>query len=263
MSELRIHNWDRWQSWRSDRGQPPWIKIHREVMRKVEWVELTDAQRGQLVAMWLLAADRDGLIPSSPALVQKLCFMETAPDLQLFIEKGFIDPDASVTPEERQADADTTRQKRKEERRGEENKKREDAPLDLLKAVLDEERAKAIIEHRKKKRVPLSPHAAKLLVAQLSKCPDPNAAADEMLLRGWTAVKPDWLKDKFGNGVKKPAQQLSGGQSFKPFAPEPERPQVTPEELAERKAKVDEVTRLMRQTAERMSMKSKAGRAAH
>lgn len=117
---LQIRNWDRWQSYRKDRGQPPWIKIHRQLMRDQNWVSLTDAQRGQLVAIWMLAADRGGVIPASPAIVRKLCFMDSDPDLNLFIEKEFIDrrhTDANVTPERRQHDQPEER--RVEESRGE------------------------------------------------------------------------------------------------------------------------------------------------
>ena len=105
MEYLKIKNWDRWQSYRSDRGQPPWIKVHRCVMRNPEWVELTDSERGQLIAMWLLAADNNGLIPSSPILIHKLCFMTTPLKLNKFIELGFLcQSDASLTPEGRQVD---------------------------------------------------------------------------------------------------------------------------------------------------------------
>jgi hypothetical protein len=93
---LTIRNWDRWQSYRKDRGQPPWIKVHRALLRDPNWVALTDAQRGQLVAIWMLAADRSGVIPASAAIVRKL-----------FIEKGFIDGcqvDANVAPGRRQHD---------------------------------------------------------------------------------------------------------------------------------------------------------------
>ncbi|MFW5453530.1 hypothetical protein [Thioalkalivibrio sulfidiphilus] len=109
MKYLRIRNWDRWQSYRKDRGQPPWIKVHRCLMRNLEWVELTDAERGQLVAIWLLAADHNGVIPASPAVVGKLCFMSDEPDLRKFIGLGFIEPegrqgDANLTPTRRQGD---------------------------------------------------------------------------------------------------------------------------------------------------------------
>lgn len=90
MQYIQITNWDKWQSYRKDRGQPPWIKIHRRVMRNPEWVSLSDGERGQLVAMWLLAADHDGVIPASPEVIQKLCFMSKPPNLSKFHELGFV-----------------------------------------------------------------------------------------------------------------------------------------------------------------------------
>lgn len=111
---LHVRNWDKWQSYRKDRGQPPWIKIHREVMRNPDWVSLTDAQRGQLVAIWLLAADHNGVIPASPTIIRKLCYLDNEPDINLFIQKGFLETpdgcqrDASVTPERRQGDVPET-----------------------------------------------------------------------------------------------------------------------------------------------------------
>ena len=130
MADLRIRNWEKWQSYRRDRGRPPWIKVHREVMRNPDWVSLTDAQRGQLVSIWILAADRDGRIPDDPELIQKLCYMSDAPTLEVFISRGFIGPrrqsDAIVTPECRQLDA-------LEERREETEKKHTvDKPTNLF-----------------------------------------------------------------------------------------------------------------------------------
>ena len=98
MQNLRIRNWDRWQSYRKDRGQPPWIKIHRCVMRNPDWVSLSDAERGQLVSIWLLAADNNGCIPESPELIQKLCFMESPPNIDKFKSMSFIENhDADLT----------------------------------------------------------------------------------------------------------------------------------------------------------------------
>jgi hypothetical protein len=117
MKKLQVHDWDIWQSYRRDRGQPPWIKIHRRLMRDHKWIGLTDAQRGQLVNIWLLAADDDGRIPDDPGMVRKLCYLEAEPDLKLFIEKGFLD--ATLTPSRRQDDADVTHQNRIEKNRTE------------------------------------------------------------------------------------------------------------------------------------------------
>jgi len=112
---LKIRNWSKWQSYRSDRGQPPWIKIHREVLRNPEWVSLTDAQRGQLLAMWILAADKNGELPENPTVIKKLCYMDSEPCLKTFIECGFIECDASTTPSRRQSDQPETE---KRQRRG-------------------------------------------------------------------------------------------------------------------------------------------------
>jgi biopolymer transport protein ExbD len=60
-------------------------------MRNPEWVVLSDAERGQLVAIWLLAGDHDGAIPASPELIQKLCYMSELPDLNKFTDLGFIE----------------------------------------------------------------------------------------------------------------------------------------------------------------------------
>ena len=68
-------------------------------MRNPEWVSLTDAERGQLVSLWLLAADNDGHIPGCPDLIQKLCYLDGPPDLDKFAVLGFIEHhDAVTTP---------------------------------------------------------------------------------------------------------------------------------------------------------------------
>jgi hypothetical protein len=128
-SYLRITNWDRWQSYRKDRGQPPWIKIHRCVMRNPEWAGLTDSERGQLVCMWLLAADKDGQIPVSATVIKKLCFLTEEPDLNKFMDLGFIEngwrqDDANMTPTWRQDDANMTPQSRIDKNREDKEKRR-------------------------------------------------------------------------------------------------------------------------------------------
>ena len=104
LSYLKISNWNKWQTYRADRGQPPWIKIHRILLRNPEWQSMTDAEKGQLVSIWMLAADRNGEIPENPKMIQKLCGLDCAPDLQALVVSGFIDGDANMTPERRQHD---------------------------------------------------------------------------------------------------------------------------------------------------------------
>lgn len=116
---MRIRKWDEWQNYRKDRGQPPWIKVYRSLMRDANWVSLSDAQRGQLVAMWMLAADKNGELPSDPALIKKLCFMDSEPNLKVFVDEGFMEDwqpvDAKLTPERRQVDRPETEESRDRE----------------------------------------------------------------------------------------------------------------------------------------------------
>lgn len=116
---MLVRNWEKWQSYRKDRGQPPWIKIHRELMRNLDWVSLSDAAKGHLVSIWLLAADRNGKIPDDPGMIAKLCFLDTPPDLEALVRVGFLERDATVTPIWRQHDPP-------EERRGETEETREE-----------------------------------------------------------------------------------------------------------------------------------------
>ena len=109
MNYLKVKNWEKWQSYRNDRGQPPWIKIHRRILRNPEWVSLSDAEKGQLISIWLLAADKDGLIPDSPALIQKLCLLSKPPNLNKFIGLDFVSSggcrdDDNLTPNGSQDD---------------------------------------------------------------------------------------------------------------------------------------------------------------
>lgn len=74
------------------------------------------------------------------------------------------------------------------------------AILDALMTVLDEECAMAVLDHRKAKKSPLTPFAARILAKQFALCPDPRAAVEEMINRGWTGFKADWMRK-----VAKPA----------------------------------------------------------
>ena len=92
MSEdiLQISNWERWQTYRGDRGTPPWIKVYRNLFSNPEWATLSDAEKGQLVSIWILASDKKGTITNNPKTVQKMCQLDDKPNINKFIELGFI-----------------------------------------------------------------------------------------------------------------------------------------------------------------------------
>ena len=77
-----------------------------------------------------------------------------------------------------------------------ESKERAPTPRDELLSVLDDEQAGAVLEHRQRIRKPLTARAARLLAKKLAQCPDPSAAADLMIERGWAAVEPEWVANR-------------------------------------------------------------------
>lgn len=83
-------------------------------------------------------------------------------------------------------------------------------PRDELLDVLDAEHAGAVIEHRQRLRKPLSVRAAKLLAASLAKFPEPNAAADRMIEKGWASIDIGWdQKQQAPPGKPKPITQAT------------------------------------------------------
>jgi uncharacterized protein YdaU (DUF1376 family) len=70
------------------------------------------------------------------------------------------------------------------------------ACLNAFIGTIDSERAEAIFDHRRAIKKALTVRAAELLAGKLKQCPNPNAAADLMIERGWTGIDPDWLKGK-------------------------------------------------------------------
>jgi len=76
--------------------------------------------------------------------------------------------------------------------------------ISAFDGVLSADRARAVVEHRAKLRKPMTPHAAGLLAKSLSKSPNPNAAADEMIERGWQVWKPEWSQGPPSRQAKNP-----------------------------------------------------------
>lgn len=69
-------------------------------------------------------------------------------------------------------------------------------PRAELLAILDEDHADAVVDHRQRARKPLTVHAARLLAEKFSRCADPNAAADAMVANGWQGFEPEWMENR-------------------------------------------------------------------
>ena len=118
---------------------------------------------------------------------------------------------SSPSHEEERASAPSVSRPPRSERR---------TPRVELLAVLDEAQAEAVIEHRQRIRKPLTAHAARLLAGKFRQCPDPNAAADAMIVNGWQGFEPSWLggREHSPRGPAPPARIGAGAETLGQWA---------------------------------------------
>lgn len=133
-ASIRVHDWEKWQSYRNDRGIPPWIKVHRCLMTCRKWASLSDAEKGQLVSIWIAAADKDGSLPADPTVIRKICQLDNDPDIEKFLSLQLLDlfvcqDDANLTPRRRQLDAP---EKKREEKIKELSSKPDDSVVEVF-----------------------------------------------------------------------------------------------------------------------------------
>jgi len=90
MEYLEIVDWNIEQSYRKDRGTPPWIKIYRKKLTNAIWSQLTDAEKGQFVSLQLVAADTYGVIPADLSTLRKVAQLDNKPNISKFMQLGLL-----------------------------------------------------------------------------------------------------------------------------------------------------------------------------
>lgn len=93
----KIRNWSKYQHYK-DRN-PPWIKLHFELLASEDWVALSDASRVLAIASMLIASRNDGYVPSDPKYLKRVAYLNSIPDFTELLGCGFLllDDDASKT----------------------------------------------------------------------------------------------------------------------------------------------------------------------
>lgn len=101
--KYRVKNWDHFQHYR-DRN-PPWIKLHYELLSSSDWVMLDDASRVLAIACMLIASRNKGEIDGSESgltYLKRVAYLNKPPNLKALILCGFLVPASGL-----QADAST------------------------------------------------------------------------------------------------------------------------------------------------------------
>lgn len=89
MSHYRIVEWNHYQHYK-DRD-PPWIKLHRDLLTSQTWVTLSDASRVLAIACMLIAAGTDNKIPTSAEYLKRRAYLNKEPDFKSLVEVGFVE----------------------------------------------------------------------------------------------------------------------------------------------------------------------------
>lgn len=112
-----IKNWAEYQHYK-DRN-PPWVKLHWNLLTSMDWMVLDDASRVLAVACMLVASRNGGQIRADLEglkYLEKVAHLNTPPDLTPLIECGFLASKAQAKSKRR--DSPKKRREEKEKRSG-------------------------------------------------------------------------------------------------------------------------------------------------
>lgn len=91
----RIKNWTRFQHYR-DRN-PPWIKLHVEILASADWVMLDDASKLLMIVCMIIGAKDAGVICDDEAYFRRVAYLCKTPNFRPLIECGFLEPLADAS----------------------------------------------------------------------------------------------------------------------------------------------------------------------
>lgn len=90
---LTIKNWKKFQHYKN--RNPPWIKLHYEIMTSPDWVMLADASKLLAVVCMMIASRNEGRVPNDPAYIRRVAYLDSLPNFKPLIDSGFFIESAS------------------------------------------------------------------------------------------------------------------------------------------------------------------------
>lgn len=112
----RIKNWKKFQHFKDRR--PPWIKLYRDILDDLEWHNLSGDTAKALVMLWLIASEKDGILPDIKQLAFRFRTTEKKiNDTLSMLSHWLICDDISTISPRYQSDAPEKRREETEERR--------------------------------------------------------------------------------------------------------------------------------------------------
>ncbi|MGR3219234.1 MAG: hypothetical protein ACUZ8H_05370 [Candidatus Anammoxibacter sp.] len=94
MKFLKVANWKKFQHYK-DRC-PPWIKLHRDLLRSYDFRCLQDDSKLHLMLIWLLASQLDNKIPADEKYIREQIGVSGKINFNELINKGFLIDDSNT-----------------------------------------------------------------------------------------------------------------------------------------------------------------------
>lgn len=194
-SFLRVRSLGKYQHYR-DRN-PPWVKLHRELLEDYDFEQLPDATKAHAMLMLLLASRLENEIPNDPEWIARKIGARSKVDIAKLLEARFLETfgadcehEASETLAESKQRALLEGEKRERRERGEES-------LSLPAKLDTPEFRQAWTDYkahrRESKMKPLGATATKTRLAELEKM-GPAASIEAIrrsIANGWAGVFPE------------------------------------------------------------------------
>ena len=134
MKYLHVHEWSELQHYK--RRCPPWIKLHKNWLDNLKFMQLSDESKALLMLLWLIASEHEGKIPYDH---EDLCFRlrKQSINLKPLIDAGFLthasDSLADASPTQADAVPETEGEAKKEtETKPESEAKTDEAPATTI-----------------------------------------------------------------------------------------------------------------------------------
>jgi len=90
MNYIRIKNLEKFQHYKH--RSPPWIRLHRSVLRDHAFGRLQDASKAHLMMLWLLATEYENKVPADLGWLGSILCTTEPINLDELVSAGFIEP---------------------------------------------------------------------------------------------------------------------------------------------------------------------------
>lgn len=189
-----ISNWKEFQHYK-DRN-PPWIKLHNQLLDNYEFEQLTDATKGHLLCIWMLASRTNNKLPLDQSWIKRKIGANSPVDLKTLESSGFI--------ELQDMEHDASKPLVSEEERRDREEKSITKEVDYTCTRMSESEYTEICRIRKKnKGGSITQRVINGLSIEFDKARKVGMTNDQILTewetRGWKSFKAEWIKSNHSN----------------------------------------------------------------